>query len=76
MVTAETIAQRVKALLPDAEVRAVDMTGGGDHWQLAVQSSHFNGKSLVQQHQLIYQALGELMAGPIHALKLETKAKG
>lgn len=75
MVTAETIAERVKALLPDADVRATDMTGGGDHWQLAVQSSQFHGKSLVQQHQLVYQALGELMAGPIHALKLDTKAK-
>ena len=75
MVTAETITARLCALLPDAEVRAVDMTGGGDHWQVVVKSAGFQGKSLVQQHQLVYQALGELMHGPIHALKLETKAK-
>ena len=36
---------------PSADVRAVDMTGGGDHWQVSIKAEEFKGKSLVEQHQ-------------------------
>jgi stress-induced morphogen len=49
-----------------------DLTGTKDHYQATVVASAFEGKSRVQQHQLIYAALGELMAGPVHALALKT----
>lgn len=73
MVTSEIIVDRIKKQLPGAQVKANDMTGGGDHWQVTVRAPEFKGKSLVQQHQLIYQALGELMRQDIHALALDTK---
>ena len=50
------------------------MTGGGDHWQVVIESSQFTGKSLVEQHQLVYKALGDWMKREIHALALTTKA--
>jgi stress-induced morphogen len=50
------------------------MTGGGDHWQVIIESAHFQGKSLVEQHQLVYKALGDWMKRDIHALALTTKA--
>ena len=65
---------RIKATLPSAEVKAQDLTGGGDHWRLEVVAAEFAGISMVKQHQLVYQALGEWMHGPIHALSLDTKA--
>ncbi len=70
---AEDIIQRIKEQLPTAEVKAYDMTGGGDHWQLTIVASEFSGLSLVEQHQLVYKTLGEWMHGPIHALALTTK---
>lgn len=73
---AEEIIQRIQENLPTAQIKAYDMTGGGDHWQLTVAAQEFKGLSLVEQHQLIYKALGEWMAGPIHALSLNTKAIG
>jgi len=73
MVTADAIIQKIKEALPSAQVRAVDMTGGGDHWQVNVKAQEFKGKSLVEQHQMIYRALGDWMHGPIHALALDTK---
>lgn len=73
MVTAELIVSRLKAQLPSAQVTARDLTGGGDHWQVQIRALEFKGKSLVEQHQMVYRALGELMAGPIHALALDTK---
>lgn len=74
--TADMITQRIQEHMPDAKVRASDMTGGGDHWQVSIESSAFKGKSLVEQHQLVYKALGEWMKQEIHALALTTKAVG
>lgn len=66
----------VKTLLvnafPDADIDVVDLTGTRDHYQARVVSEAFAGKSLVEQHQLVYRALGDAMHGPIHALALKT----
>ncbi len=70
---AEDIIQRIKASLPTADIKAYDMTGGGDHWQLTIYAKEFDGLSLVEQHQLVYRSLGEWMHGPIHALSLNTR---
>ena len=74
MVTTEVIIERVSAALPGAQIRAMDLTGGGDHWRLEVVAEQFRDMSLVEQHQAIYKALGELMKQEIHALALDTKA--
>ncbi len=57
---------------PDGEIEVSDMTGTKDHFAVRIVSSAFEGKSLVEQHQLVYAALGERMRGPIHALALKT----
>jgi stress-induced morphogen len=66
----------IRDALPDAAV-AVEL-GGAGHYALAVTSSAFAGKSMVQQHQLVYRAITPLMAGdapPVHAIdRLTTKA--
>jgi stress-induced morphogen len=49
-----------------------DLTGTKDHFQAVVVSPAFATLSRVQQHQAVYRALGELMAGPVHALALQT----
>ena len=45
--------------------------GGLGHFQLLIVSDHFKGKSLIQRHRLIYQAMGELMQSDIHALSID-----
>lgn len=66
----------VEALLrrafPDAEIDVKDLTGTKDHYQARVVSHDFVGKTLIEQHQLVYRALGAAMSGPIHALALKT----
>ena len=71
-------ATRVRGLLGEAfagdEVSVEDRTGGGDHFQVSVASSRFEGLSLVQQHKLVYDALaGPLADGTIHELRITTK---
>ena len=62
----------IKTAIPDAQVTIRDLAGDGDHYAAEVVSESFRGKTRVQQHQMVYQALGELMSGPIHALALKT----
>jgi len=67
----------VKALiekgLPGARATVSDLTGTGDHFKAEVIAPAFAGKSMIEQHQLVYRALGALVGGPIHALQLSTK---
>jgi stress-induced morphogen len=62
----------IKAALPDAEVTIDDLAGDGDHYRARVVSGAFAGKNRVQQHKLVYQALGGRMGGELHALQLVT----
>jgi len=71
---AAEIEKMIKDALPDAQVKIDDLRGDGDHYAAHVVSSAFRGKSRVQQHQLIYQALGTRMGGQLHALALQTSA--
>ncbi len=72
--TAQDIEKRIMEHIPSARVKASDMTGGGDHWQVRVEAQEFSGKSLIEQHQMVYRALGSWMSHEIHALKLDTIA--
>jgi acid stress-induced BolA-like protein IbaG/YrbA len=73
MVTPSQVAEMIQTGLPDAKVQVDDLTGGGDHYQARVVSSAFEGKSRVQQHQLVYGTLKQAMATEaIHALALQT----
>ena len=69
------IEKLIKEAMPDAEVTIKDLAGDGDHYSAHVVSSAFQGKSRVQQHQLVYQALGGRMGDVLHALALTTAAK-
>jgi stress-induced morphogen len=73
MTTPEEIRRHIEAALPGARVVVADTTGAGDHFEVEVVASAFAGKSLVEQHQLVYGALDALMAR-IHALSLRTVA--
>jgi len=52
----------------------VEVRGDGHHFEAVIVSAAFSGKSRVQQHQLVYQALGERMRAEIHALSMQTYA--
>jgi stress-induced morphogen len=66
------IERLIKDSLPDAEVRIEDLAGDGDHYRAHIVSEAFRGKSRLQQHQIVYQALGTRMGGELHALALST----
>jgi len=71
---AAEIEQLIKQALPDAKVAIEDLRGDGDHYAATVVSAAFVGKTRVQQHQMVYQALKGRMGDQLHALALQTAA--
>jgi stress-induced morphogen len=71
-IAAEDIARMIKQRFPDAEIRIEDLAGDGNHYAATVISEAFRGKSRVQQHQMVYEALKGNMGGILHALALKT----
>ena len=69
---ANDIEKLIKAGIPDAEVTIRDLAGDGDHYAAEVVAESFRGKSRVQQHQMVYDALKGNMGGVLHALALQT----
>ena len=70
----EEIKRLIKEKIPDAEITLEDLAGDNDHWSATIVSSIFVGKTRVQQHQLVYQALRGRMGEELHALALATSA--
>ena len=62
----------IKEGIPDATVKIRDLAGDGDHFAAEVVAESFRGKSRVQQHQMVYEALKGNMGGILHALALQT----
>lgn len=68
------IERLIREKLPDAEITIKDLAGDGDHYAAQVISEAFRGKTRVQQHQMVYDALRGNMGGALHALALQTAA--
>jgi len=70
----EDIERLIKEQFPDATIQIEDLAGDGDHYSANIVSEAFRGKSRVQQHQMVYDALQGNMGGVLHALALKTAA--
>jgi len=72
MVDVSEVRARIEAAIPGAAVRVTDSTGGGDHFDVEVIAEAFAGRSLIEQHRMVYAAVDDLMPR-IHALALRTR---
>ena len=73
MPSPDAIRTRLLEAFPGARIDVTDLTGTQDHFQAVVIAAQFGGKSRIDQHKMVYAALGELMNGAIHALALTTR---
>jgi len=69
------IEKLIRASLPDAQIEIIDLAGDNNHFSAHVISSAFEGKTRIQQHKMVYDALGDKMGGILHALALKTSIK-
>ena len=68
----EEIRDLIKSAIPDAEIDIQDLAGDENHYSATIKSKVFTGKSKIEQHKLIYKALGGKMGNELHALALNT----
>ena len=47
---------------------------GRGHFRVYIVAAPFSGRSLIQRHRLVYQAVGDLMKSDVHALAIEARA--
>lgn len=72
--TREQVTERLQSAFPQCPIEVVDLTGGGDHYQVLVISPAFKGKTRIEQHQMVMAAFSaELKTGEVHALSIQTK---
>ena len=62
----------LETAFPGDTIHLTSPMDDNNHFQCVVVSSHFEGKTMVECHQLVYQALGDAMAEAVHALALKT----
>jgi stress-induced morphogen len=73
MITSEEIKTILDQAFPGSTIEMRDLTGGGDHWQVLIVSSAFEGKGLLEQHRMVNEALKDQVGDErIHALALKT----
>ena len=70
--TEECIKQRIEDGFTRAQVQVMDTKGTGDHFSAVVISDEFEGKSLVQRHQMVYATVSDVLTKELHALQLKT----
>ena len=68
----EEIESLIKKALPDAEIVIKDLAGDENHYSATIKSKVFAGKSMIEQHKIVYKALGVEMGNELHALALNT----
>jgi stress-induced morphogen len=66
------IEKLIKEGIPGAQVTIEDLQGDGDHYAAVVVAAAFKGKTRVQQHKMVYDALKGRMGNELHALALQT----
>ncbi|MBI4432298.1 MAG: BolA family transcriptional regulator [Candidatus Omnitrophica bacterium] len=69
----EEVKAMILAAMPDAQVSVVDMRGTGDHFDIEIISRAFAGKTLIEQHQMVFKTLAGEMDRRIHAVQLKTR---
>jgi len=72
VIDVEQVRKKIEGALPGSRVQVVTFSGN-DHFQAVVEAPQFEGKTLVEQHQMVYAAVEGWLGGPMHALALRTR---
>lgn len=70
--SADEIKSYILDAFPDATIELKDLVGDSDHFSAVITSKAFKGKTRIQQHQMVYDALQGRMGTQLHALSLKT----
>ncbi len=72
LMNTDKVQDLIQTGITNSKVEVVDTTGTNDHFSVIVISDSFEGLSLIEQHQMVYKAVGSYMTNEIHALEIKT----
>ena len=72
MMPIQELQNMLESAFPGGQIHLSSPQGDNNHFRLVLISDRFDGKNMVEQHQLVYQALGDAMREAVHALSLKT----
>ena len=72
---ADKVRELIQNGITGSAAEVIDTTGTNDHFSAVVISDSFEGLSLIEQHQMVYKAVGSYMTNEIHALEIKTFSK-
>ncbi len=70
----EKLSEILKNHFPEAEIKIIDLVGDQDHYSVEIKDKIFAGKSRVEQHKIVNNALKNELGGILHAMQLKTMA--
>lgn len=76
MVSCEEVKLKIKEHIPNSKIEVTNPRGDDVHFSVIIESSEFEGKSLIDQHKMVYQAFDNNFSDcglPLHALQIKTK---
>ncbi len=76
MMTPVEVEQLIRTAMPGSQVEVSDSRGTGDHFEILVVSKDFAGKTLLEQHRMVFAVLEKEMDDRIHAVQLKTRVPG
>jgi len=73
MIAEDDLVATLKQAFPDGDIAVMDEAGMADHYRVYVASAAFESRTLIERHQLVYQALSAMMSdGRLHAVEIKT----
>ena len=72
-ISQQDLQRLIATSLPNSIFEIIDMVGDEDHYQLTIFDPSFIGKTLINQHKIVNNALKEILGTQLHALKIITK---
>lgn len=73
-ISKERLETLLQVAFPEATISLKDTVGDGDHYEVTIISPLFKDKSRIEQHKMVYVALGDMLKNTLHALQIKTKA--
>ncbi|OFW79929.1 MAG: hypothetical protein A2887_04710 [Alphaproteobacteria bacterium RIFCSPLOWO2_01_FULL_40_26] len=59
---------------PQARIKVIDLAGDNDHYSVAISDKIFSGKTRIEQHKMVNEALKEILGDTLHAMQLKTSS--
>ena len=74
-ISKDILLDKIRKFIPDSEIKIESLVDDEDHYQVEIVSNMFKGKSRLEQHKIVHEALDQCLGSQLHALSIKTRIK-